>query len=325
MQFTTSITPDGEIYVNSGTVIDVSGATSTYFSVGSGVVFETYTPTPIRVGIRYSPAFVGGTGTSMETTGSVSGTLAPIGYFRQTARYEWQDKYGNTITFDPATGDADLSDANDVIATFSDPSATIAPVGTFTATVYGEDTYNAGSSFTLTNSYEGGANPATTATLSTSYNGKLNGSYTPSANWGEWESDYIEADSATFAPLGLFKIQQADDGSVTLSDNTGIVANGDGASRIRPEGPMTPTAYGSELYFDNQPTTMYVRMPFVNPIAGYVWVELELSSGSLVGATGPFFGSSLPANSSTLEVVPVAYSDGNGNLEQIHEGPIFWR
>lgn len=322
-----TINSDGEIWVNSGVVIDVSGATSTYYTVGSGIADDAYSPTmAIRIGKSYKQLFVGGNGTSMETTGSITGTLAPIGYFRQTARYEWQDKYGNTITFDPATGDADLSDSNDVIATFSNPSATIAPVGTFTATVYGEDTYNGGSSFTLSGSYEGGGNTIPDLNIRTEFTSQITNEYIKSATWGEWESEYVELDSATFAPFGKFKLTVANDGQITISDSVDDIASGTGPSKIDPTtSTLTATSYGSENYFGGSFPVIYVYRSFIIPIAGYVWVELELSSGSLVGATGPFFGASLPANSSTLEVVPVAYSDGNGNLEQIHEGPIFWR
>jgi hypothetical protein len=325
MQFTTSITPDGEIYVQAGMVIDLSAATTAYYSVGSGVASDNYTPDIVRRGDRYVQAFVGGTGTSMEMDGSVTGTLAPIGYFRQIKRYEWQDKYGNKIVFDPDTGDATLSDSNDEVATFSDVSATTAPVGTFTATTYGEDTYNGGSAFTLTSTYEGSPNAPAPVTLSTAYFGKLNNTYTHTGTWGEWESDYIEQESATVAPVGFFKIQIADSGDVTLSDPDDVVANGDGINALRPEGPMITTTYGSNTYFNGESPAIYVKAGLVIPIAGYVWIEIELSSGSLVGASGPFFGASLPANSSTLEVVPIAYSDGNGVLEQIHEGPIHWR
>jgi len=58
---------------------------------------------------------------------------------------------------------------------------------------------------------------------------------------------------------------------------------------------------------------------------GYVYVSIEKAGGSAVAVTGPFFGTSLPANSSTIEIVPIAYSDGNGRVQQIHEGPILWR
>lgn len=322
-----TINPSGEIFVNAGCVLDLTTGTTTIYNVGSGIAVESYNPTPlIRIGRRYDQAFVGGTGTSMEMDGSVTGTLAPIGYFRQIKRYEWEDKYGNKIVFDPDTGDAVLSDTNDEIATFSDVTATTAPVGAFTATTYGEDTYNGGSAFTITSTYEANPNTTPDVFVNNNENAEISGFYVHSANWGEWLSEYVEVDSATFAPLGKFKIIQDESGLVQLTDSTNTIAEATAASAIDPSVELILTTYGSQSYFNGiSNPIIYVNRAFVTPIEGYVWIELELSSGSLVGASGPFFGASLPANSSTLEVVPIAYSDGQNGLQQIHEGPIHWR
>ena len=48
-------------------------------------------------------------------------------------------------------------------------------------------------------------------------------------------------------------------------------------------------------------------------------------SDEVAAVTGPFFASSLPANSATEVSVPIAYSDGAGNVTQIQLGPIIWR
>jgi hypothetical protein len=61
------------------------------------------------------------------------------------------------------------------------------------------------------------------------------------------------------------------------------------------------------------------------PMTGFVYVEIVLAAGVFSTARGPFFGTSLPANSATLEVVPIAYSDGAGILTQFVNGAILYR
>jgi hypothetical protein len=70
---------------------------------------------------------------------------------------------------------------------------------------------------------------------------------------------------------------------------------------------------------------MNVRFLGRFPIAGYVYVEIVLASGVFSTARGPYFATSLPANSATLEVVPIAYSNGGGIITQFVNGAILYR
>lgn len=307
----------GNILVKPGRVVDLKSATSTFYEIGTG---EALVTPNYGFGIRAASddrqIFIGGNGYAIESAGSVSGTLAPIGKFIQSGQYEWQDVHGHVVTFDPATGDASIYDENDVeVATFSDPSATIAPVGTFTATVDGEDIYNGGSAFTVASTYEGGGTPPSVEVFLSAGTAQ-SGTYSPTATWGQWESD-DDPD---------WKIEIYQDKTINLMDPSyEIVATGTALAGVLPDGSYDSTTYGSSNYNSGETFVFTASSTLQNPIAGYVWIELELSSGNLVGATGPFWNTSLPANSSTLEVVPIAYSDGNGKVIQIHEGPIFWR
>ena len=316
-QFIVTIDPAGNIYMKPGKVIDLSAATSTYYEVGTGEKIEFALGSfNLRMTNDDRQVFLAANGYGMNLDGTVTGTLAPIGNFIQSGQYEWIDVHGNVITFDPDTGDASMIDDDEVeIATFSDASATIAPVGTFTATTDGEDIYNGGSSFTLSSTYEGGGtqpfvNVEVTAGTAQS------GNYSPTSTWGQWESD----DTADWF------VEIYPEKTLNLMDPSyEIVATGTSLGGIRADGSFAATTYGKNTYNSGDDFTVTMSTGFQNSITGYIWIELELSSGSLIGVTGPFFGSTLPANSSVLEVVPIAYSNGNGYVIQIHEGPIHWR
>lgn len=319
-QFVVTIDLNGNLYCKPGRVIDLQAATTTYYNVGNGAVV---TDLRSEFGIRFTSDdrqfFVGGGGFAINSAGTVTGTLAPVGKFIQTAQYEWTDQFGHVVTFDPTTGDASMVDVNATeVATFSDATATIAPVGTFTATTYGEDTYNAGSAFTLTTTYEGGGVFADAEVILQPVTATLAplGTFTPTGTWGEWES-------AT-TPDWILSINP-DKSVILLDPSDEIVAQGTSLSGNRPDSILTSTSYGETTYNSGDTFTATAGEFTRQPIAGYVYIELELSSGSLVGVTGPFFAATLPANSSTLEVMPIAYSNGSGTIIQIHEGPIHWR
>jgi hypothetical protein len=116
------------------------------------------------------------------------------------------------------------------------------------------------------------------------------------------------------------------DGTAQINDGTDDVATRSADySPDSPSGTFTSTAYGETTYGDSQPFNMAVTLSPAFPKLGYVYVEIEKSGSNFTAVTGPFFSTSLPANASHLEYVPIAYSDGNGLLIQIHEGSILWR
>jgi hypothetical protein len=313
-QFGVTIDPDGNLFVNEGVVMFIGSTSTDVFRINSGIAMLQTSVSPIRFAVTKEQTLVAADGFAVEMTGTLTGTLAPLGWFRRINEAAWESQSGHTIEFDDTANTADLIDIDGttVIATFS-ASATIAPVGSFSSTTDGENLYNGGTPFTLTSDYIGGGSvPA--ASVFCDIFGTQSGIYSATANFAEWESD--DDPDWTLAIVA---------GQTELSDGTDIVADGPSLDNLNPAATLAATTYGKDTYNSGFDFSVYVGRSDVLPVEGYVWVELELSSGDVTGASGPFFGTSLPANSSTKAVVPVAYSDGAGLVEQIHQGPILWK
>jgi hypothetical protein len=315
IQFQASIDSLGNLYCSPGYAIDLGAATTAYF--GCGIV-DADRPALIESRAAPVPAlarFLGGSGKNMALTGTLSGTNAPLGYFRQTTLASWQSEYGHTIDFDDGANTADLldTDGTTVIATFS-ASSTIAPVGSFSSTATGASIYNGGTSFTLTSSYEGTA-AFEDAEVVVSDGTAQDGTYTFSTD--RWVSS---------VDPNFEIVDVANDGTFRIYDGTDYVADRiAGGPALDPTGSYVATSYGEGTYNNSDPFNVEVALGYPMPIVGYVYVELTLSSGRITAGGAPKFAATLPANSSTLEVVPVAYSDGAGKVIQIQQGPILWK
>lgn len=314
-QFQVWIDRLGNIYCVPGYAIDLGASTTAYFDCG--VLFgqsgfdgdERFMP------IANVERFMGGSGKNMALTGTLSGTNAPLGYFRQTTLASWESEYGHKIDFDDGANTADLldTDGTTVIATFS-ASSTIAPIGSFSSTATGATIYNGGTSFTLTSSYEGTA-AFEDAEVIVSDGTAQAGTYTFSAD--RWVSSV----DPTFEI-----VDTVGDGTFRIYDGTDYLADRiAGGPALDPTGSYVATSYGESTYNSGDPFNVEVALGYPMPIAGYVYVELTLSSGRITAGGAPKFSATLPANSSTLEVVPVAYSDGAGKVIQIQQGPILWK
>ncbi|MCH9834520.1 hypothetical protein K0U83_02610 [bacterium] len=317
-QFQTWLDVEGNLYMQGGTLIAIpnhaTDPTEVYTLSEVGALNIADTPAPFRIVPQLGgQAFVGGSGRNVITAGTVSGTNAPVGYFRQLSELEWADQYGSVITFDPSDGSAVMEDSTDTIATMPAGAATTAPYGTFTATTYGEDTYNGGSGFTLASSYEGRTEwPSLTIEVD---GGTAQTGVYSSTGWGAWWSDDDNDWTVTVAT----------DGSAEISDNTDVVATrATGADGIG-DGVYISTAYGETTYNSGDPFAMIATFVSVSaPIAGFLYVTVNLTTGNPSSLSGPSFASAMPANSGTAKHVPVAYSDGS-TVYQIQRGPIFWK
>jgi hypothetical protein len=321
-QFQVKIDSLGNIYCSPGCVIDLGASTTSYFQLSSDIVSREFRDDGFISTEEYGLRCMGGSGQSMEITGSLTGTFAPIGYFRRVSKYEWLSDYGHKIAFDPSTGNADMYDLTPdnplIIATFSHAGATIAPVGSFSSTVDGQDVYNSGGSFTLSSSYEGRTEDVNSyvtveQNLNESYATIISGLYSFASS--NWQSD-------TNASWTI-SIDQS--GDAEIFDGTHVVATRIAGDALNPSGDYASTDYGSQTYNNGVNFITYVGIGLVSPIAGYVYAKLTLSSGRVTSVDGIFFESSMPANSSTEQYVPIAYSDGAGKVVQIQQGPIFWK
>jgi len=318
-QFETWIDPKGNIYMMGGTLIDLSSSPTVVHSLiltepASVLADGVYYMSGLNVRKTIPRGLLntqGGSGTNVISTGTVSGTNAPTGFFVQTSATTWEGPYGQVMTFDPGTGAASLDDGGGQIATMT--GATTAPAGTFTATTYGRTTYNGGSAFTLTTDYEGrtvypGASVGLTAGTA------QDGSYS-STVWDEWVSDIHASWTITVDPSGTAIIEDGTDTVAERAEGT----DGD------PTGVFVATAYGETTYNSDEAFSMFISLiPITAPIAGYLYVTVNLTAGTPSSLSGPAFASSMPSNSASEVHVPVCYSDGS-QIYPIQQGPILWK
>ena len=312
-QFDTWMDPEGNIYMQGGVLIDTSSSPTNTLTLSQGGAISVgdangfFQRSPVIGG----QSFQGGCGRNVISTGTLSGTFTPIGFFRQIAADTWEGENGQTMTFDAGTGDVSLDDGSGQIATMT--GATIAPAGTFTSTAYGETNYNGGTPFTLTADFEGRiAFPG--LDLAVSGSTAQGGSYT-STVWGEWVSDVDASWELTVNPAGDAFIF---DGTDTVAERASGT-DGDGS------GAYLSTTYGATTYNSGEDFTIFATTVSVDaPMPGYLYVTVNLTAGTPTSLSGPEFASSMPSNSSTEVHIPVCYSTGAA-FYPIQQGPILWR
>ena len=312
IQFQCYIDTLGNLVCNGGYVIDLTAGTTTFEVIGGDPVLPVESIEATRNASPPNMVFLGGGGGNVLSDGAVTGTLAPIGWFRRIDVDTWVDPVGNELVADYGTGTAEILSGANVIADCAS-IGTLAPTGVFTSTTYGEDTYNGGSAFTLTLT-DDGAQRSSKAQVSFVTGSAQSGLYTLT-DWHVWTSD----DDSDFA------LTTNTDGTAQISDTTDVIAERDAQSPDSPSGVFLSTTYGETTYNDGEPFRASVSLIPATPRIGYVYVQLTLSSGTLTAVSELIFDTSLPANSATLEVVPIAYSDGNGSVIQIQQGPIIFR
>jgi hypothetical protein len=311
-QFTVTIDENGNLLCEGGCVIDLSAGTTEYTVIGGMPQTALNYQFGIRYAARGNSIFMGGGGGNVLSSGTVTGTLAPIGWFRRIDVDTWVDPIGNELVADYGTGTAEILSGANVIADCAS-IGTLAPTGVFTATTYGEDTYNGGSAFTLTLT-DDGAQVISTAVVTFRAGTAQSGVYALT-EWHEWTSN----DDSDFV------LTTNTDGTAQISDASDVIAERSSAFADDPSGTYIATTYGQDTYNEGEFFIADVQLDPVSPRIGYVYVQLTLSSGTLTAVSELIFDTSLPANSATLEVVPIAYSDGNGSVIQIQQGPIIFR
>jgi hypothetical protein len=307
----------GNLYMQSGTVVALN-STTTYFTVGDqslAIPFDDINQWLIQSS-QSAGGFFGGAGNGLAADVTVLGTLVPGGFFVASSPDEWTTPE-LTLTFDSGTGDADVSDDTDIVATAS--GLTTVPEGTFTATIYGEDTYNGGSPFTFATTYEGGdAYPGRGFTLVADGSTVQEGVYNRTG-WQTWESADDPDWTMTIDGTGAAVINDDTDDVLTRAADAALLYD-------PTSGGWESTTYGETTYGGGEFFYAQTALLRAHPIAGYLYVTLTINgSDECTGVTGPFFAASLPANSSTAVSVPIAYSNGTGTVTQIQLGPITWR
>jgi hypothetical protein len=322
-QFAAYIDADGNLWMDAGTV-QAFHSTTVFFRVGSGEgQILVSAPSIERSDLRQvarSTSMQGGSGRNVRVSGGPGGTTVPVGFFPPAGPDSFIGPRGAVITFTPGDGSAELHNGTDVLATLPPGGTTIAPYGTFSSTPYG-DTLNGGAPFTIDVSYEGSADPfpARSANVNV-YAGTAQGDGYTRTGWQSWES---AADpSWTLAIDGL--------GEGEMSDGTDIVARRDAdASKLYdPSGTWNATLYGMATYHAADAWLAEVTLMSGSPVAGSLYVELVLDIGTneLLSVNGPFFAAVVPPNvPSEFAYVLIAVSDGFGGIDQVQEGPIYWK
>jgi hypothetical protein len=278
--FTCFADEDGNVWMQPGDVIAIHASTVTFKIGGNG----GQTMLPLRADDIFviaqggGAAFQGGNGTNLEIAGSPLGTMVPWGRFRATGEDAWTCE-GNaalTVTWDPGDGSAELSDDTDVVATLGAGSP-VPRTGTFTATAYGEATYNGSAPWTVDLTYEGSLDPfpPRPAVLTWSDGSAAQGGLWIRTGWQSWVS--------------------ADDPSWTISiDGTGLGTVNDGSDDIAtraadmtrlydPGGTWLPTPAGIAGYGDPGDVTTGTPSAGTLPTQAYSLVDVAGAIETRVG------------------------------------------
>jgi hypothetical protein len=186
----------------------------------------------------------------------------------------------------------------------------------YTMASYGRSTFTAssidgGASFTREVTFEGGERSTDIQLTSDAM--------------GLEEFEMNERNAAQWTDGQLFSVNISDDGTANLFEPGGIIAIRALENHVDPSGSYEATEYGRNKYNNGVEFSASVTMVITSPIELYTYLELELAAGSVTSVKGPYSAPTLPANTSTMKVIPVSYSDGVGRVTQYQEGALLWK
>jgi hypothetical protein len=315
-QFECVIDRSGNIHMAAGTV--VNARQGQVFNVADKAVAGARQARPDQDGARTfagprASVFLGGNGRNIKATTS-GGTLVPVGLFKPTIPDTFEGTFaeGKTIIFNAGAGTARITDGTIDLATGT--GFTIAPVGTFNSTSAGATAYNGGAAFTVTTTLEtGGSVPGCLVSAT---------------------SSLIDSDEFTAVSVQEYEGNALSGWFLTI-DDAGVGLINDGSSDVAerasgppddPSGVYVSTTYGATTWGDDETEfTMHVQVLSSVPVEGWVYCSVtESAPGVIASVSGPFFAASVPDNARPVFYVPIAYSDGDGNLQQFQEGAIQW-
>lgn len=309
--------PQGNLWVADGTVVQLR--TAVILPAGSGDSIPPLLLAPdgrqyVEVPASAGGTFVGGSGRNIFLSG---GPAALNGIWLPGRPGEWQR---GDIVLTIAEGTAEIHDATDTIAEYVMTPSVATPWGYFeydwsyASTSYGATNYNSGVSFALDLAAESateGAIPG--CQLGISSGTAQDGAYT-AVDASSYVSD-VDAD---------WTIAVAADGSAELLCGAVVVAIREAGSSIDAAGVFEATTAGETAYNAGEPWRAFCQTVPRHPRAGFVYLELTETDGVLTAAAGPFFSTSLPADTSTVIHAPISQSDGSGDLTQIVAGTLLF-
>jgi hypothetical protein len=309
--FTVFTDPNGDLMVCDGMVAQLR--TGVRLAIGEGTEFDPgiFDRRPSWFTAARAPAsgtFVGGSGRNLVATGlsiPLSGAMPPVGIFRpRRPNFFHLGAFWIEVS---GSSSAVICDATDIVAELT--TGGTAPVGNYAATAYGKTTYNGGADFTIAVALEiagGGAIPDRDWTVSAG-----------TAPAGTMTA--IDAANFTDSSDTDWTVVVNADGTADLLYLTTIIASRAVGSDHDPDGNYVATADGMTDYNSGEPWSAFIRSVTRPPRAGFAYVKITESAGVLTNTEGPYFATSLPADSGENYHVPIAQSDGT-NIEQFHTG-----
>jgi len=297
---------------------------SVILTVGSGAGFSVLSPDRSGGDLTTAPAatgatFVGGSGRNLIASGSVIGLSSgvnPAGFYRPTIPGFYRLGFFTLEVLGASS--ATISDETGVVAELT--TGGTAPVGDFDSTTYGAATYNATTAFTLAVTAEGGTSVGIpSARLAVSAGSAITGEFT-AVDESTFESDTDPDWTIVIDP----------DGSAELRYLTDVVATRAAGEGHDPSGAYQATTLGMATYnltteepVDGEPWRALCQQIGKSPRVGYVYLAITETAGVVTSVDGPFFATSIPANSGTTYHFQIAYSDGY-DVRQDHSGAIVW-
>jgi hypothetical protein len=311
-QFQISSDPFGNLLAVGGWIIQTK--TGTALSVGGSSLIEgdqqeaaqgNLWPATQRRGTR----FIGGSGRNLVASGTVTSTLVPTGFYVP----QFTGIYSNANTpflLTLGTGQYEIADSTDIIATLAGAS----PIGSYSSTAYGQTTYNGGAAFSIVVAAESATpNDLPDADVSISAGTAQDGVFSATSET-VWTSD-ASAD---------WTVEIASDGTAQLLYLGDAMAERAAGPTNDPSGLYEANADGKTDFNGGEPWRAFVTLARVVPQAGWVYLEIEDTDGTLTAATGPHFAATLPTPSDPLYSFPIAYCDGANAPEQVHSGTVLW-
>ena len=312
----------GNLHVTGGVVYQPSSGVKINVGSDGGIPAEAPENSGdefVAVQAALGTVFIGGNGRNLVAAGltpAVSGPDVPVGFFIPNEPGVY--RLGGFTLEVLGSSSATISDDTDVVAELT--TGGTAPVGSYPSTSYGATTYNGGVAFTLTITAESGtvvAIPDADLTVSdgTAAEGVLS-----------------SVDASTYEVTGDtdWTIVLDPDGSAELRHLTDVIAIRTDGVGWNPAGVYEATALGMSTYnltadepVDGEPWTATVRLRTRRPRAGMAYVHIVETAGVLSAVNGPFFGT-MPTSATPDFYVPLAVSDGLGNVEQLHTGMLVW-
>jgi hypothetical protein len=232
--------------------------------------------------------------------------------FQPAGADTWVSGYWTILKTSGTT--AELRDQSEVIAEMATGTA---PFGTYESFESGEFQYNADDPWSVDAIEEPGA-PGNYPRAQI----RLGGGTFPA------EEIFESADGETWTfpdETAVHVVIDPADGSAELKYSTNIVATrAAGGDPTSPAGTYTATTYGETEYHSGDPWTAVISLLSTPPMAGWIYLKLSLSSGTITELAGPYLAASIPADTGTLKHIPIAHSDGDGQITQYHAGLLIY-